>query len=108
MMSFERGLVGRLATLSSSLALTAFAVGCQQQSAQQGGEPQQPPQQVVAQDQALLGTVEDAAAACGLTCPKTGIVDGNASISGVVSVDAFFQSVLNFQAKADNVSAGIN
>ena len=106
MMSFERQLVGRLAALSSSLALTALAAGCQQQGAQQSSEPQQVPQ-VAAQDQALLGGAEDAAAACGLACPKAGIAEGNASISGVVSVDSFFQSVLNFQAKADNVSAGI-
>ena len=43
-----------------------------------------------------------------MDCKGGGIVKGNASISGVASIDAFFQSVISFQAKADNVSAGIN
>jgi hypothetical protein len=46
---------------------------------------------------------------CGLDVDcKSGIADGNASISGVASVDAFFQSVLNYQTKADTVSAQID
>jgi hypothetical protein len=45
---------------------------------------------------------------CGLVCPDKGIVDGNASISGVASVDGFFQAVINFQTTADNVSSGIS
>ncbi len=55
------------------------------------------------------GVIEDLAKQCGIdvSCSK-GIAQGNASISGVVSVDAFFQSVLDFQLKADNVSAAIN
>ncbi len=52
---------------------------------------------------------------CGLGCPGDtvsgvmikGIADGNAAISGVASIDAFFGSVVNFQSAADNVSAGI-
>jgi len=97
MMSFERGLVGRL-TLSSSLALAALAAGCQQQQgAQQGNE----------EPVAVTQQAETLAEQCGLVCADKGIAEGNASISGVVSVDAFFQSVLDFQAKADNVSAGI-
>jgi hypothetical protein len=44
---------------------------------------------------------------CGLTCPDQGVVDGNASISGVASVDAFFSSVVRFQAQADIVTNGI-
>jgi hypothetical protein len=100
MTSFERGLIGRLATLSSSLALSALAAGCQQQGAQPGAES---PQVAVVQ-QAATGLAEQ----CGLTCPSDGIAKGNASISGVVSIDAFFQSVLDFQTKALNVSGGID
>jgi hypothetical protein len=54
---------------------------------------------------------------CGLTCPgdedldgntvKT-LVQGNAAISGVVSVDSFFGSVLDFRVKAKSVAGGIN
>jgi len=55
-------------------------------------------------------------AACGLACPGDedgdgavvkGVLDGNTSISGVASVDAFFASVNNFRSAADGVSAGI-
>src|SRR5690349_2769599 len=51
---------------------------------------------------------EELAKSCGIdiNC-EAGIVDGNASISGVASVDAFFQSVINFRGKADNVSSEI-
>jgi hypothetical protein len=47
---------------------------------------------------------------CGIDidCTAGGIAKGNASISGVLAIDAFFQSVLDFQAKADNVSASID
>jgi hypothetical protein len=56
-----------------------------------------------------------AAAQCGLVCPGAmldgqvvkGVVDGNAAISGLPSVDAFFGAVVNFRGAADNVSAGI-
>jgi len=87
--------------ISSSMALAALGAGCQPQTAQQGNE-----EPVAVTQQA--GTLDDLAGQCGLTCPKTGIVDGNASISGVASVDSFFQAVLDFQAKANNVSAGID
>jgi hypothetical protein len=47
---------------------------------------------------------------CGIDvkCSAGGIAKGNASISGVASIDAFFQSVLDFQLKANNVSAAID
>ena len=54
--------------------------------------------------------------ACGLACPGDkdtegvqikGVLEGNASISGVAKVDAFFASVNNFRGAADGVSAGI-
>ena len=44
---------------------------------------------------------------CGLVCPDQKLADGNASISGVASVDAFFSSVVHFQAQADIVTNGI-
>ena len=45
---------------------------------------------------------------CGLVCPDKGIVDGNASISGIPNIDAFFGSVVNFNAKANLVSGNID
>jgi len=55
------------------------------------------------------GAIKAAGEACGIDvdCKAGGIAEGNASISGVASVDSFFQAVLDFQAKAGNVSAGI-
>ena len=59
----------------------------------------------------------DLAKECGFVCPGDtdvegkkvlGIKDGRASISGVADVDAFFASVINFQAAAKGVSAGID
>jgi hypothetical protein len=89
--------------LSSSLALAALSTGCQQpQGAQEANEePVAVTQQAETDDNTLLKQ-------CGLVCADKGIVDGNASISGVASVDSFFQAVLDFQAKANNVSAGID
>jgi hypothetical protein len=60
-----------------------------------------------------LGPIGDVAATlakqCGIDVAcKSGLAEGNASISGVVAIDSFFQSVLNFEAKADNVSASID
>lgn len=47
---------------------------------------------------------------CGIDieCTAGGIAEGNASISGDVSIDAFFQSVLNFKGRADMVASGID
>ena len=46
---------------------------------------------------------------CGIDVDcERGLAEGNASISGVASVDAFFQAVLNFEARADSVSSGID
>jgi hypothetical protein len=58
----------------------------------------------------ILAPLEPVAKACGIDveCEAGGILEGNASISGVASVDTFFQSIVNFRAKADGVSAGIN
>jgi hypothetical protein len=56
---------------------------------------------------ALPGPLGDLAAQCGLVCAANGVAEGNASISGVANVDAFFGSVVHFQAAADGVSDGI-
>ena len=44
---------------------------------------------------------------CDLDCPDTGVAEGNASISGFVAIDAFFQSVVNFKGVATGVAADI-
>ncbi len=44
---------------------------------------------------------------CGLVCPAEGIIAGNASISGIASIDAFFGAVVTFSQAAIDVSAGI-
>ena len=52
---------------------------------------------------------------CGFTCPGDtvddtkigGVAEGNASITGVPSVDAFFSATIAFQKAADGVSDGI-
>ncbi|MET0389608.1 MAG: hypothetical protein ABW321_26785 [Polyangiales bacterium] len=52
---------------------------------------------------------------CGFVCPGDrvdgqrlpGIDEGNASIAGIQSVDAFFSAVLSFETAADGVSEGI-
>jgi hypothetical protein len=45
---------------------------------------------------------------CGLVCSDKGIVQGNASISGIPNIDAFFGSVVNFNAKASLISGNID
>jgi hypothetical protein len=61
--------------------------------------------------------IGDLAAMCGYVCPggKDGsgnviktIAEGNASVSGIASVDAFFASVVNYQLVAKGVAGGIN
>jgi hypothetical protein len=52
--------------------------------------------------------VGDLAKQCGLTCSEKGILEGNASISGIQSIDAFFGAVVNFKGKAELVSGNIN
>lgn len=46
--------------------------------------------------------------ACDLTCAAEGILDGNASISGLASVDSFFSAVVNFGKAALEVQTGVN
>jgi hypothetical protein len=102
MMRFRYEQVRRLMIASSSLAIAAAAASCQQASGQPSSEIEDPQVAVTTQAQGLGDLCPD------LACPAEGIAEGNASISGVASVDAFFQSVLNFQGKADAVSGGIN
>jgi hypothetical protein len=49
----------------------------------------------------------DLAEQCGLTCPAEGILQGNASISGIASIDAFFGAVVDFTGAANTVSVNI-
>ncbi len=49
----------------------------------------------------------DLAEQCGLVCPSEGIVQGNAAISGISSIDAFFGAVIDVTGSADGVSANI-
>jgi hypothetical protein len=61
--------------------------------------------------------LEDLARQCGFACPgdegENGVViktlaEGNAAVSGIPSVDGFFNSVLSFQVAAKSVATGIN
>jgi hypothetical protein len=54
------------------------------------------------------GPLGDLATQCGLVCPDKGIVEGNASISGIANIDAFFGSVVNFNAKANLIAGNID
>jgi hypothetical protein len=56
-----------------------------------------------------LPGVGDLAKQCGLVCPgdADGVASGNASISGVASLDGFFASCIRFQTSADAISGGI-
>jgi len=55
---------------------------------------------------ALTGC-DDLASQCGLVCPDSGVLQGNASISGIASMDSFFGAVLDFQASANTVTVNI-
>ena len=44
---------------------------------------------------------------CDARCPDEGVLDGNASVTGSGSVDAFFRSVVNFKSVAAGVNADI-
>lgn len=45
---------------------------------------------------------------CDLTCPAEGIVDGNASISGLASVDSFFSAVVGFSKASLEIRAAVD
>lgn len=44
---------------------------------------------------------------CGLACPTKGVLEGNASISGIISVDSFFGAVVDFSNAAGTVNGNI-
>lgn len=50
------------------------------------------------------GPLGNLAEQCGLVCSSEGIIEGNASISGVASVDAFFGAVIDVRSAALNIS----
>jgi len=58
-------------------------------------------------DASALPGLDNIAEQCGLVCAAEGIVEGNAQISGIRSVDAFFNAVVDFNAKANLVSGNI-
>jgi hypothetical protein len=94
----------RLAICSLSLASAGLAASCNELAEPQSNEV---PNVAVTQ-QAL--SVDELAESCGmdLDCSGPGLAQGNASISGVAKVDAFFQSVLDFQTKSTSISSGID
>ncbi|HVH98239.1 MAG TPA: hypothetical protein VM869_06005 [Enhygromyxa sp.] len=53
------------------------------------------------------GPLGDLAEQCGLVCPDDGIAEGNASISGIVSVDSFFSAVIEVRNAALQVSGSV-
>lgn len=102
MMSFRSRLAGGLTAGAALLLLAPGLSGCAQDAQASA------PVAVTAQPQ-LGDALGDLAEQCGLdvNCEAGGIAEGRASVSGVASVDAFFAAVINFQTKADAVSAGI-
>ncbi len=56
----------------------------------------------------LVQGCEQAAELCDLECPVEGILEGNASISGLASVDSFFSAVVGFGKAAIEVRAGVD
>jgi len=53
------------------------------------------------------GPLGNLAEQCGLVCPDEGLAEGNASISGVASVDAFFGAVISVRDAAGSVEASV-
>jgi hypothetical protein len=103
-MSRNETLWRRLAICSLSLASAGLAASCNELAESQSNDA---PSVAVTQ-QAL--SVDELAESCGmdLNCSGPGLAEGNASISGVARVDAFFQSVLDFQTKSTSISSGID
>jgi hypothetical protein len=46
----------------------------------------------------------DPGAVCDLSCPDEGVIDGNASITGIAQIDAFFGAVVDVNAAALSIS----
>ena len=53
------------------------------------------------------GPLSGLAEQCGLVCPVEGVAEGNASISGVASVDAFFGAVLSVRDASANLKGSV-
>src|SRR5690606_16612898 len=53
------------------------------------------------------GPLGNLAEQCGLKCSAKGIVEGNASISGNASIDAFFGAVVDFKGAAEGLAADV-
>lgn len=56
----------------------------------------------------LQGCDDGGIPGCDLSCPAEGIADGNASITGVAEVDAFFSAVVDLTAAANSISGSLN
>ncbi len=57
----------------------------------------------------LMGNAcEDVADVCDIKCADEGVADGNASITGIASIDSFFAAVVNFDTQATLVADGID
>ncbi len=54
------------------------------------------------------GACDEVKDACGLNCPDVGIAGGNASITGVASIDGFFGAVVNYSTQANLVAGKID
>src|SRR3954468_10318482 len=112
MMCFQTPLAKRIFALAGTAVMAAAAASC---SPAQAGDTQGAyAPDVAVSEQAP--TFKEIAAQCGLACPGDkndkgatikGIAEGNAAISGVASVDAFFGQVINFQNAAGGVAGGI-
>lgn len=55
----------------------------------------------------LQGCEGDGIPGCDLSCPAEGVLEGNASISGVAQVDAFFGAVVDVSAAANGIAASL-
>ncbi|RMG98553.1 MAG: hypothetical protein D6705_05615, partial [Deltaproteobacteria bacterium] len=53
------------------------------------------------------GVVGNLREQCGLVCPDEGILEGNASISGVASIDAFFSAVVGVREAALTLESNV-
>lgn len=100
-----RRLLGGLATLTAPVVAMAMFTGCQQHdpsNAQGAGASQDTPGELMTQGAFAPGEkaalVGDLAELCGLAC--TNYASGEASVTGLASIDAFFRSVLSIEAKA--------
>jgi hypothetical protein len=98
---------GPLSALIGAVAVSGLGMGVSGCGVAQARET---PVEVDVDQEALdlPGALGDLAKQCGLVCPEKGLVAGNASISGLPSIDGFFGSVLKFQDSAKGAAAGID